>query len=180
MHGEIFTRSLTKCFSLEFEWQQFFSGLKNYSKLIRANFSSAVVMMVPTLPLISSSSLFQRFSGTVPRAPTTIGITITLMFSNFSILWQSPGTCPAFRPPWLSLSGLLTQKNTRLQVLVWYVITYIRTRKIVITYIRTKKCVITYIRARKYVITNVRTRKYDITYISTRKYVITYISLVLV
>ena len=51
---------------------------------ILADCSSAVVWMVSILPLISrSSSLFSKFIGTVPCAPTAIGITFTLIFHSF-------------------------------------------------------------------------------------------------
>ena len=46
---------------------------------ILADFNCAVVLIVTILPLISSSpSLFSRPLETIPRAPTTIGITSSL------------------------------------------------------------------------------------------------------
>ena len=65
---------------------------------ILADFNSAVVCIVVILPLISySPSIFLRFSGTVQRAPITIGITVTFIFSSFSSLSQGPGICLSFR-----------------------------------------------------------------------------------
>ena len=51
---------------------------------ILADFNSAVVLVVSTLPLIYSfSCFFYRLFGPVPRAPTKIDINVTLAFSNF-------------------------------------------------------------------------------------------------
>ena len=51
---------------------------------ILTNLSNSVVWMVSNLLLISSSSsLFCKFLGTVATVPTTIGITLTLMFHSF-------------------------------------------------------------------------------------------------
>ena len=51
---------------------------------IPANLNNVAVWMVSILPLISnSSSLSSKLLGTVPRAPTTIGITFTLIFQSF-------------------------------------------------------------------------------------------------
>ena len=62
---------------------------------ILADLNKAVVWMVSTRPLISkSSSLFKNPLVIVPRAPITIGITVTFMSHRvfFSILWQGRGT----------------------------------------------------------------------------------------
>ena len=57
-----------------------------------------VVWMVSTRPLISkSSSPCINPLVTVPRAPITIGITVTFMFYSLSIPYQGPGTYPSFR-----------------------------------------------------------------------------------
>ena len=49
-----------------------------------ADFNNAVVFIVLVLPLITNSSgLFSEHLETVPSAPTTIGITVTLMIHNF-------------------------------------------------------------------------------------------------
>ena len=51
---------------------------------ILVNLNSVVVWVDSTLPLISnSSSLFIKSFETVSNAPTTIGITVTLMFHSF-------------------------------------------------------------------------------------------------
>ena len=65
---------------------------------ILADLSNAVVWIVSILPLISKfSSLSTSPLVTVPRAPTTIGITVTFMFHGFSIHKQGPGTYLSFR-----------------------------------------------------------------------------------
>ena len=69
-------------FHISFNWW-FFIGVWMTASLLRfpSDFNSAVVWMVSFLPLIfSSSSLFSRLFGTVPRAPITFGITATVMF----------------------------------------------------------------------------------------------------
>ena len=51
---------------------------------IQVNFCCVVVWMLSIILLISSSSsLFSDFLRTVPRAPTTIGITVTNRFHKF-------------------------------------------------------------------------------------------------
>ena len=51
---------------------------------ILADFSCAVGWRVKILTLIFRfPSLFSKFFGIVPRPPTTIGITVTLMIRNF-------------------------------------------------------------------------------------------------
>ena len=67
-----------------FQWilndSKIFSGLLS----ILTDFSSAVVWMVSTLPLISSSlNLFSWFFENVLRAPKMICITAKFMFNNF-------------------------------------------------------------------------------------------------
>ena len=64
-------------------WQQVLSALQDSFK--NPNwFNTAMVWMVSVIPLIFSSlGLFSRFFGTVPRAPSMIGITVTFMFHNF-------------------------------------------------------------------------------------------------
>ena len=53
---------------------------------ILANFRCAAVWIVSILPLISSSPRrFSRLFGTISRASTTIGITVTFMFYSFFV-----------------------------------------------------------------------------------------------
>ena len=53
---------------------------------ILADLSNAVIWIVSTSPLISKSfSPFINPSLTVPRAPLTIGIIVTLIFNIFSV-----------------------------------------------------------------------------------------------
>ena len=60
---------------------------------ILADLNNAVVWMVCTRPLISkSSSLCINPLVTVPSVPVTIGITVTFMFHNFSVLNRGLGT----------------------------------------------------------------------------------------
>ena len=76
--SEFFTLALADGFSLEFEWQQVSSSLS-----ILADLNNAVVLMLSTRPLISKfSSICTNILVTVPRAPITIGITVTFMFHN--------------------------------------------------------------------------------------------------
>ena len=57
-----------------------------------------MVWLVSILALISSfPSHFSRPLGAVPRAPTTVGITVTFMFYRFSVLWKDPSICLPFR-----------------------------------------------------------------------------------
>ena len=60
---------------------------------ILADLKNAVVLIVPTSPLISKSSCpCINPLVTVPRAPNTICITVTFMFHGFLIPWQDPCT----------------------------------------------------------------------------------------
>ena len=60
-------------------------------------FNNAVVWMVSTrLPTSKSSRPFNNPLVTVPKAPVTIGIIVTFMFHNFSILQQGRGTYISF------------------------------------------------------------------------------------
>ena len=64
---------------------------------ILSDLNNAVVLIVSTCPLISkSSSPCANLLVTVPRAPITIGMTITFMFQSFSIPEQGPGTYLTF------------------------------------------------------------------------------------
>ena len=114
---EFFPSALADGFLLEFEWLQVSTSLQDSSHYffshkchlmvlylsssdckslqisrtllsILADLSNAMVRMVSILPLISnSSSLSFKLLGTVPSAPITIGITVTLIFhSYFSLL----------------------------------------------------------------------------------------------
>ena len=80
---------------------------------ILADLNHAVVWVVSILPLISNSSSFlSKYLGTVPSAPTTIGITDTLMFSSFFIvLRQGLDICSCFFVFLLLFSGPQEQQN---------------------------------------------------------------------
>ena len=66
--------------SLEFEWQQVYRTLLS----ILAIFNNAVVWMVSTrLLTFESSRPFNNPSGTVPKAPITIGTILTFMFHSY-------------------------------------------------------------------------------------------------
>ena len=84
---EFFTLVLAGGLSLESEWQRVSSGLQDSSKYS----NNVLVWMILILSLISNSfSLFFKLLGTIPRAPTTNSITVTLMFhSIFSSLARS-------------------------------------------------------------------------------------------
>ena len=76
----------------------FFAGQHVSSSLsILAHLRNIVVWMVYTRPLISQTSrLCTNPLVNEPRAPITIGITLTFMFHSFSVLWQGSGTYPSF------------------------------------------------------------------------------------
>ena len=77
---EFFTSVLADGLSLEFEWQQVSRTLLS----ILAVLNNAVVWMVSTRPPTSkSSSPLNNPLVTVPKAPITIGITVTFMFHSF-------------------------------------------------------------------------------------------------
>ena len=79
---------------------------------ILADLSNAVVWIVSTHPLISkSSSPFTNPLVTVPRAPVTIGITVTFMFHSFLIPLRVRGTYSSFRFLSLVLSGQSGQQS---------------------------------------------------------------------
>ena len=72
---------------------------------IQANFCSAVVSMVPILPLISASfGYFSRFLGDCSKGSNFSSTT-------FSVFWQDPGIRLAFHFPALSVYGPLRQQN---------------------------------------------------------------------
>ena len=76
---EFFTSVLADGLSLEFERQQVSSSLN-----ILAVLNDAVVWMVFTrLPTSMSSNPFSNPLVTVPKAPITIGIIVTIMFHRF-------------------------------------------------------------------------------------------------
>ena len=92
---------------------------------ILADFNNAVLRVVSILPPISnSSSPPSKPLGTVPSAPITKGITVTLMFHNF--------LCPLARSKYLSLFSLSfflffftpwffrTAKSTKRQILFFF------------------------------------------------------------
>ena len=73
-------------FLLNSEQQQISSDFQDSSKY--SDFNSAEVWIISIFPLTSSSrSRFYRFLGTVQRAPTTIGITITFVFHFFQLYY---------------------------------------------------------------------------------------------
>ena len=64
---------------------------------ILADLNYTVVRIVSTRPLISkSSSSSINPLVTVPKAPITIGITVTFRFHSFSVPWQGRGTYFSF------------------------------------------------------------------------------------
>ena len=70
-----FTSSLANSLSLESEWQQ----ISRYLLNILADLIKAVIWMISTF----NSSSFSKPLRTVPNAPITTGITVTLMFHCF-------------------------------------------------------------------------------------------------
>ena len=77
---EFFTPALDDGFSLELEWQQVSKTLHS----IQTNLNNMVVWMVSTfLQIFKSSSPFKKPLVIIPRAPVTIGITVTFMFNSF-------------------------------------------------------------------------------------------------
>ena len=77
---KVFSSPLADSLLLESEWQE----ISRTHLSILTDLSNAVVWMVSTLPLISkSSSPLTNPLVTVPRAPNTIGITITFTFHSF-------------------------------------------------------------------------------------------------
>ena len=100
---------------------------------ILANFNCTVVWIVSVLPLrFSSPTLFSRPLGTVPTAPTTIGITITFMFHSFSSSLARSRYLSIFSPSFTFtlLSAGITKStrwqgpffflvNTRSRLLAW-------------------------------------------------------------
>ena len=90
----VFHRSLSDNKSFQVSWTLL---------SILANLNNAVVWMVSIRPVIFKfSSPCVKPLVTVPRAPTTISITVTFMFHSFwvffffSISCQRPGTYPSF------------------------------------------------------------------------------------
>ena len=91
------------------------------------DFNDAVVLVVSILLLISnSSSLFCKFFGIVPRAPTTIGVTVTFMFHNLSSSLARSRYVSIFSLSFIfTLWSTGTAKSTRWQVFFWLIITNI-------------------------------------------------------
>ena len=105
--GEFFTSVWADDLSLESKFL-----LDSWTLLsILANLCNAVVWMVSICsPFPNFSSPFSSLFGTIPSAPITIGITITLMFYSFFFFfffvpWQSLNICLFFRFLWFSLYG---------------------------------------------------------------------------
>ena len=106
----------------------FFTGVFTRTFLsILADLSNAVVWMVSTCPLISKflSPLISAL-GIVPSAPTTISITIAIMFHSFFSLGTYLSFCfssvlPCGQPGWQSL--LFTQFSSfcwrSLDLVIW-------------------------------------------------------------
>ena len=59
---------------------------------IRANLYSTVVWMASNVCISYPASPCSNSLVTLPRAPITLGITVTFMFNSFSVLLQGPGT----------------------------------------------------------------------------------------
>ena len=79
---------------------------------ILADFSNAVVRVVSIRPLISSySTPFLRLLEIIPSTPPTAGMTLTLNFHIFLVLWQGLSTCRCFRFRLFLLCGLPQGKN---------------------------------------------------------------------
>ena len=79
---ELFTQALTDGFSLELKWELVSSSLQDSYQYF--DLTNAIVWMASTCRLISkfSSPCTSPFVA-VPRAPITIGITVTFMFHSF-------------------------------------------------------------------------------------------------
>ena len=100
-----FPPALADSFSPDFEWQQVSTLLGLFT----------VFWLVSTRPLTSkSSNPCAFFLVIVPRAPITIGITVTFMFHSFSIPWQGPGTYLASCILLILLYGLPGQQSPQL------------------------------------------------------------------
>ena len=75
---------------------------------ILADPNTVVIWMVLVRPSISNfSSSFIKALEAVLSAPTTISITVTLMFYSFLVLWQGLSNCLSFRFLLFSLCGSL-------------------------------------------------------------------------
>ena len=87
----------------------------NFSMTLQSaltDFNSAVVSMVSVLPLIYySSNLVSNLLLIFPCSSVTIGITVTLMFHSFLVLWQGPSICQSFCFLLFSLCFPLKQQN---------------------------------------------------------------------
>ena len=104
---EFFTPTLDGGLLLDSERQE-------VSLSILVGFNEAVNVIVSSLLLFFNlfSSLFSKSLRFVPSIPTTIDITITLMFhSSFLDLWQGSSICLCFRFLLFLLRGSLERRN---------------------------------------------------------------------
>ena len=84
---QVFHIRFYRLFFIEAKWQQVFFGLQKLLS-IQADLNSTVVWMILIVPLIYNSfRLFSKPLGTIPSAPTTMGITVILMFHSFLVPW---------------------------------------------------------------------------------------------
>ena len=108
---EFFSPALDDGLSLEAKWQQVSSPLQDSSHYSGC---SSLCSSLVGLDSLSDFQLFQLLSQalwTVPSALITIGITLTLMFRVFLVLWQGLSICLSFRFLWFSLCGLLGRQS---------------------------------------------------------------------
>ena len=105
---EFYSSVLTGGFSLKSELQQISSGLQDKAFML---ILTAVWMVLILSPVSSFLSLFSSVLGTIPRAPTTTGITITFIFYSFSALWLDPNICESFHLLQFSLDPLLSEST---------------------------------------------------------------------
>ena len=93
----------TPCvFHSNFNWW-FFTKISS----ILAVFNSAVIWRITVLLIFSSNSFFSRPLGTIPRAQTTIGITIIFNASYF--IGQIP-VCAICQHGWILVSGTIPNR----------------------------------------------------------------------
>ena len=121
-----------RVFHISFSWWFFYWSLSDSKSPqvsrtllgILAVFCNVVVWMVSACPHISKfSSPFNNPLVTVPKAPITISIIVTVMFHSFSISWWSfPGVWVTHKSPQISrtLLNILAILNN---AVVWMVST---------------------------------------------------------
>ena len=81
---------------------------------ILADLNNALVWIVSArLPISNCSRPCTKPPGSVPIAPITTGITVTLMIhSFFLVLWQGLSTCLSFRLLWFLFCGLSGRQSS--------------------------------------------------------------------